>query len=395
MPRAPHDIPAPLLRVVLAGGVGPVTFARLRDRLGSWDDIASASIASLAEVEGIGTARAVRLRAEMDGAAIDAERDAMASRGATLIVHGDEDYPALLAAIPDPPVALWVRGEIRPEDQAAIAIVGSRQCTAYGREQAARFAVALAQCGLTIMSGGARGIDGEAHRGALRAEGRTIVVCGHGLAHAYPPEHAEMFDRVAEGRGAVISEHPMGVAPRPELFPRRNRIISGLSVGVVVIEAGRGSGALITARMAAEDHGREVMALPGRVDSPASAGCLEAIRDGWAALVTSHADVLLQIDSAGHLLKGAFAQVVAADAPGEQPAVAMGEQNLTDSQRAIVAALRDAGRAMIPDDLVVATQLAPHMVMAELTVLQIRGLVARDDRGVRLRGRVGATPAGS
>lgn len=384
-----------MLRVVLAGGVGPVTLSRLRARFGSWEDIASSNVASLAEVEGIGPARAVRLRAEMDGAAIDAERDAMAARGVTLIVHGDDDYPALLAAIPDPPVALWVRGEIRPEDQAAIAIVGSRQCTAYGREQAARFAVALAQCGLTIVSGGARGIDGEAHRGALRAEGRTIVVCGHGLAYTYPPEHGEMFDRVADGRGAVISEHPMGVAPRPELFPRRNRLISGLSVGVVVIEAGRGSGALITARMAAEDHGREVMALPGRVDSPASAGCLEAIRDGWAALVTSHADVLLQIDSAGHLLKGAFARAVAVDAPGDQPAVPLSELNLTDSQRAIVSALRDAGRAMIPDDLVVATQLAPHMVLAELTVLQIRGLVARDDRGVRLRERVGAAPAGS
>jgi len=383
-----HDsqsIPEAALRIALASGIGPATFARLREALGSFEAIMSADVRTLAAIKGIQRGRALEIRRELDEAEVDAERRLMAEHGARMITHGDDDYPALLSAIDDPPVALWVRGEVTEEDRAGLAIVGSRRCTAYGREQAGRFAALLAQCGLTIVSGGARGIDGEAHRAALRVQGRTIVVCGCGLATVYPPEHAELFDHVAAGQGAVISEYPMIVPPRSQHFPRRNRIISGLSVGVLVIEAGRGSGALITAKIAAEDHGREVMALPGRIDSPASAGCLEAIRDGWAGMVLDHSDVLMQLESSHHLLRGAIDRAVRSGVAAPEDGAKLREMNLTDSQRAIIAALREAGGSLPLDHLSPLTQLALPTVMAELTVLQIRGAVSRGDGGVRLR----------
>jgi len=418
MPRPPRDIPDAVLRIALCRGIGAKTFVRLMESLGSIDEIVGAGPSVLATAEGIGTKRADSIRRALDDADVDGEREAMESIGASLIVSGDADYPDLLAMIPDPPVALWVRGRLSDDDRLALAMVGARRCTAYGRDQAGRLAALLAQSGLAIVSGGARGIDGEAHRGALRVGGRTIAVLGCGLARAYPPEHAELFDHIVEqDAGAVLSEYPMHVGPRAEHFPRRNRIISGLSLGVLVVEAGRGSGALITARTAAEEHGREVMALPGRVDSPASVGCLQAIRDGWAGLVLTHSDVLLQLEeSSGHLVRGAMEATHARtagrttattaetsalgaesvdgaassgeDSSGEESASPLFETNLTDDQRTIVATLREAGdRPISLDELMVATQLPMNTIMAELTILQIRNLVARNDRGVRIRRR--------
>lgn len=385
MPQHPTSIPESTLRIALAGGIGPATFARLRDALGSFDDIANADVRSLIAISGIKRGRADEIRRELDEADVEGERRQMAEHGAQLVMHGDADYPVLLAATDDPPVALWVRGEFSEADSAGLAIVGSRRCTAYGREQAGRFAAMLAQCGLTIVSGGARGIDGEAHRAALRVQGRTIAVCGCGLATVYPPEHRELLDHVAAGHGAVISEYAMGVPPRSQHFPRRNRIISGLSIGVLVIEAGRGSGALITAKFAAEEHQREVMALPGRIDSPASAGCLSAIRDGWAGMVLDHADVLLQLESSHHLVRGAMERAKLVSGGDQGASEGPLELNLTDGQRAIMAALREAGGVLPLDHLSPLTQLPLPTVMAELTVLQIRGAVARGSDGVRLR----------
>jgi DNA processing protein len=267
-------------------------------------------------------------------------------------------------------------------DRLALAIVGSRQCTAYGREQASRFAALMAQCGLTIVSGGARGVDAEAHRGALRTGGRTIAVMACGLARCYPPEHADLFSRIVDGGGALVSEHPMAVEPRDRHFPARNRIISGLSLGVLVIEAALRSGALITARAAADDHGREVMALPGRVDSPASAGCLKAIREGWAALVVDHADVLQQLDASSQLVRGALAAGGHGDAATSST---LFDGNLSDGQRAIVEVLASADQPLVVDVLAARTQLPLSQIMTDLTLLQIRGRVRKDHRGVQLR----------
>ncbi len=383
MARFAQDIPDSTLRLLLAEGLGPITMLKLRERFGSDDRIVGASIRELDDIEGIGIESARQLRAAIDGSDPEKERAAMNEAGVSLIVHGDPDYPALLASIADPPLALWIRGEIKTEDRLAIALVGSRKCSAYGREQAGRFAALLAQAGLTIVSGGAAGIDAEAHRGALRVNGRTIVVMGCGLGTCYPTEHKELFDRVVESGGAVVTEYAMGVPPLATNFPRRNRIISGLSLGVLVIEAATRSGALITARLAAEEHHREVMALPGRVDSPSSAGCLRAIKEGWAALVVDHADVLNQLDAASHLMRGALED---AGHAGAKAAATLFDGNLTDGQQKIVSALVEANDALLIDHIAARTGLPLSQIVADLTLLQIRGRVKKDWNGtVRLK----------
>jgi DNA processing protein len=276
---------------------------------------------------------------------------------------------------------LWIRGRLDDSDLLSVAVVGARRCTAYGREQAARLSSLLGESGLTIVSGGAAGIDGEAHRAALRVGARTIAVCGCGLAVAYPPEHRELFERIVDAGGALLSEYPMTMAPLAAHFPHRNRIISGLSVGVLVIEAARRSGALITARRAAEEHGREVMALPGRVDSPASAGCLLAIREGWAALVTNHAEVLCQLDASSQLVRGAIEAAGRTDATRS---ATLFDKNLTDGQQAIVETLRNAKGPLPVDRLAAICELPLSRVLADLTLLEIRRRLSQGPDGVRL-----------
>ena len=384
MPREPRDIADATLRVLLARGVGPATLSKLRTRFESDEKIVGAPAARLSDLEGIGPDTAEAIRRAIDQGDPEAERAAMADAGVRMILLGDDDYPALLAAIPRAPAALWVRGRLEPGDRLSVAIVGSRRCTAYGREQAGRFAALLAESGLTIVSGGALGIDGEAHRGALRVGGRTIVVLGCGLGRCYPPQHEELFERVVESGSAIVSPYRMAAEPRAEHFPPRNRIISGLSLGVLVIEAATRSGALITARLAAEEHGREVMAVPGRVDSPASAGCLAALREGWAALVVNHADVLNQLDASSHLVRGALEAAGHTDAA---TAATLFDETLTESQRAILETLSDSGRVVLVDQLAARTQFPLSRIMADLTLLQIRGRIERDHHGVQLRAR--------
>lgn len=384
MTRESKDIPDATLRLLLAPGIGAVLIGRLRARFGSDEAVVAATPARLAEVRGVAAGSAAALRRALHDADPARERRLMAAAGARMIVRGDGDYPVLLETIPDPPAALWIRGRLDEADRLAVAIVGARRCTAYGREQASRLSCLLGECGLTIVSGGAVGIDGAAHRGALRAGARTIAVLGCGLAVTYPSQHGELFERIVEAGGALLSEYPMTMDPLAAHFPHRNRIISGLSVGVLVIEAARRSGALITARRAAEEHGREVMAVPGRVDSPASAGCLHAIRDGWAALVTSHADVLCQLDSASQLVRGALE---AAGHAGAARAATLFDTNLTATQQAIVRTLRDASGPLAVDRIAAACGLAPGRVLADLTLLEIRGQVTQGSGGVRLAAR--------
>ena len=382
MARKADDIPDATLRLLITTGVGPTTHARLRRHFGSDEAVVAAGAGELARIRRLGPGSADALRRALDEADTACERRRMAECDTGLIVRGDSDYPALLDAIPDPPPALWIRGHLEPTDRLAVAIVGARRCTAYGREQAGRFASLLAECGLTIVSGGAIGIDGEAHRGALRAGARTIAVMGCGLGVVYPPQHRELFERLVDAGSAMVSEYPMATAPRPAHFPHRNRIISGLSVGVLVIEAARRSGALITARRAVEEHGREAMALPGRVDSPASAGCLAAIREGWAGLVTSHADVLSQLDSSSHLLRGALEAAGHADATRK---ATLFDTNLTGAQRTIVQTLRNADEPLVVDQIAARSGLPLSRILAELTLLEIRGHVRNDRAGIRLK----------
>jgi DNA processing protein len=369
-----------LLRLTLVPGLGPVIIRRLLERFGSAAGVFAAPLNMLEQVEGVGGRRA---RAILDHA--DNDRDARreleraGELGVSILTLASPGYPSLLAQTPDAPPVLYLRGALAPEDadRYALAIVGSRECSAYGVEQAERFAGVLARSGLTIVSGGARGIDAAAHRGALHASGRTIVVQGCGLAHCYPPEHEPLYTRIIdEGRGAILSELPLDTAPAAVNFPRRNRVISGLALGVLLVEAGERSGALITARIAAEEHGREVMALPGRVDSPASRGALNLIKDGGALLVTEPADVLSILESpARHHHDGTFEHRYPAHEsshlpPPDRPSALP----LSSTQRTILDALAEP---LSPDRLVEVTGLSPAQLRAELTMLELQKRVRR------------------
>ncbi|MBI1375042.1 MAG: DNA-protecting protein DprA [Phycisphaera sp.] len=360
------------LRLAMTPGLGPILTRRLEDAFGGPVGVCGATGTQMRGVEGIGPKRADAIRRAIDEADIDAEWALVEQHGATLLAIDDPAYPTLLRHIIDPPPVLYVRGALRREDALSLGVVGSRKCTAYGREQADRLSALCSQAGLTIVSGGARGIDGAAHRATLRLNGRTIAVLGSGLARPYPAEHVGLFDEIADGHGAVITECPMTAPPVADNFPRRNRIISGLSLGVLVVEADQRSGALITARLAAEEHHREVMALPGRVDSRTSSGCHKIIREGWATLVTSPGEILDCLGDAGQTLKVALADeavdVATPTSPVDQP-------NLKPEQRQVYDAITVETASI--DDICRRSGLPTHQIITSLTHLQIVGLVER------------------
>lgn len=362
------------LLLTLTPGLGAVRIRRCIEQFGSAGATTTASATQLASVEGIGKGSADAIRRAMDGLIADRqperEWEAVGQAGAKAVVLGEAAYPRLLPHIADPPPVLFVRGELRPDDAVALAVVGSRKCSQYGREQADRISAGCAQAGLVIVSGGAYGIDASAHRAALRVNGRTIAVLGSGLARPYPEDHIALFDQIAAEGGAVVSELPMTSPPRAENFPSRNRIISGMSLGVVVIEAALRSGALITARLAAEDHGREVMAIPGRVDSATAAGCHKIIREGWATLVTGTRDVLDALGETGRSLTQAVDE--RAGSAGDAPSLF--EATLTESQRKIMGILSEPAGL---DIIAARTSLPVPSLQADLAMLEIRGMVSR------------------
>jgi DNA processing protein len=411
--------PAPLrdlLRLTLTPGLGPVLIARLLAAFGSASEVLATPARRLQTVRGIGKGSADAIAGGLaeSGTLVDDELALAARLGVRLVARGDAEYPNLLDSIPDPPPLLYVKGALHPadSDRYPIGIVGSRACTAYGIEQAERFAGVLGRAGLTIVSGGARGIDTAAHRGALRSGARTIAVVGCGLAQCYPPENAELYERIAAG-GAVVSELPLNTAPEARNFPARNRILSGMSLGILVIEAGRKSGALITARLAAEDHGREVMVLPGRVDSAASLGALDLVKAGGAMLVTEPGDVIELLEApARHTAGGTHADRYAGTAvedgalfvgPGDggvDEAEADGGVGATASEAKprrgpVKAALSDRQRAILDaleeprtiDQLCEATGLEASELRSELTILELLRRIGRaGGRLTRTRG---------
>lgn len=382
-----------LLRLTLTRGLGPVLIGRLIETFGSAAAVAGATQSGLRRVRGIGGDKSRQIAqglADAEGL-VDAELALADSLGVRFVMLGEEEYPPLLASIPQAPPILYVRGRLDPEaDAFPVAIVGSRRCTVYGIEQAERFASVLAGAGLTVVSGGARGVDSAAHRGALRASGRSIAVLGCGLARCYPPDNAELFDRIADGQGAVISELPLTTEPDAANFPTRNRIISGLALGTIVVEAGKRSGSLITARIAAEDHGREVMALPGRVDSRASEGSLDLIKKGGAALVTDPADVIELLETpARHCFQGTHeSRYVGANQLFEVKEPDRGEDrgvgSLTAAQRTILDTL---DIPMTMDELSSRTGFAPESIRAEITMLEIQRRVVREGSRIAKRRR--------
>ncbi len=281
-----------LLALTLIDDIGPVTVNGLVDAFGSARKAMSASPARLAAVRGVSATIAGRISTFRDWVRVDEELERAAKLGITLVTSGDDRYPPLLRHIYDYPPLLYVRGELNPDD-ICVALVGSRRATAQGRYTCERISRELALRGITVVSGMARGIDSSAHRGALAARGRTLAVMGSGLDVIYPPENRDLYEKIAE-QGAVVSEYPFGSEPLAHHFPRRNRIISGMSYGVVVVEATEKSGSLITAHLALE-QGRCVFALPGGIETQTSRGTNTLIRDG-ATLVQDVEDILCEIE---------------------------------------------------------------------------------------------------
>jgi DNA processing protein len=343
-PTAPPDTEAEHRALVALGavpGVGPSAVRALLAGFGAATRVMRASPSALQQVRGIGPQTASAIAAFDDWDAVDRQFARAEQVGACLVAPWHAAFPRRLRQIYDPPAFLWQRGTLAPEDARAVAIVGTRRCTDYGRRQARRFAIALVQHGFTIVSGLAYGIDAAAHRAALDAGGRTVAVLGSGLGRVYPAKHAGLVRQMEDGRGAVLSEYALDAEPDAHHFPERNRIVSGLALGALVVESFEKGGALITARMAVE-QGREVFAVPGLADARASAGCNRLIQRGHAKLVMTVEDVLEELNAPPR----------ASSADGvEGPASASGAPNLDARLGALTPDARRLYDALGPDAL--------------------------------------------
>lgn len=270
--------------------VGPVRVRKLLEVFETPEAILNQSVSRLASVESIGPAVAESIRNWEKTWDLGGELKRVETLDLQVVDVEDARYPKALREIYDPPLVLYVKGSLEALARAGVALVGSRHTSHYGMETARKLGYQLGYAGLTVISGLARGIDTAAHQGALAAKGKTAAVFGCSLDIVYPPENSALAERIVEEGGVLLSEFPLGTPPDRQTFPMRNRIVSGLSRGVVVVEAGQASGALITARMALE-QGRTVFAVPGRIDQPYSKGCHQLIKEG-AKLVEEAADIL-------------------------------------------------------------------------------------------------------
>jgi DNA processing protein len=336
------------------------------ERFGTPVAILAASAAQLQEVPNIGTQLAEAITRARQSIDIDGEIARIEKCGVRLIPISDPEYPSLLANIPDPPHLLYARGSLTPADGLAVAVVGSRSCTEYGKRVAGRLGTGLARVGVTVVSGLARGIDGVAHRAALEAGGRTLAVLAGGLSKIYPPEHQDLADDVA-GMGALLTEAEMTQSPLAGLFPVRNRIISGLCKAVIVVEAAERSGALSTASHAGE-QGRTVLAVPGPVDSIASGGCHELLRKG-AVLCRGVDDVLEELHGVSAMVQGQAGAPAAPAAPATPP------PGLDETQRRIWEALADGPQHL--DELVQRLGLGVPQVSGALMMLEMKKAARR------------------
>ena len=354
----------------LISGIGPRMQQQLLETFGSPEDILTASRAELLSVKGIGNKLADSIREKQDISLAEEEYKRCEENNVKLIFRESDMYPQPLAEIYDAPSVLYCKGGLLPQDEMAVSIVGSRNCTPYGKQQAESLSSALAHAGLTIISGMARGIDAAAHLGAIKVKGRTIGVAATGMYTVYPPEHQQLAEQIA-ANGAVLTECQFHQAPVPGLFPQRNRIISGLSQGVVVIEAHPRSGALYTARHALE-QGRDVFALPGRVDSQASEGCHELIREG--ATLIRHADDV--IESLGPL-----ANPIKVKADEEFHSAR--ELTLNEQERSILNLITTQPRHT--DDILEEMPLESSRVLSTLTILEMKRFIQRLPGGYFIR----------
>jgi DNA processing protein len=345
------------LTLHLVPGLGPRLTAALLKRFGSAQAAVQAGQHELLQVPHVGDKLAHDLHQALRDADVSGELDLIARHQVQLLILGTPEYPKALATIYDPPHLLYVKGSLIAEDTRAVAIVGSRQCTSYGRRMAERLATGLVHKGYTVISGLARGIDAAGHRGALRAGGQTIAVLAGGLSKIYPPEHVELAQEI-QAAGALVSEAGMAMEPLAHLFPPRNRLISGLAQGVIIVEAAERSGALITSRQAAE-QGRVVFAVPGPADNPASGGTNALIRQG-AILVRGVEDVIEELEG----VKTSMKETSAPAPPG-----------LDDGQRQLWELLKQQPQHV--DDLARQVNRPIHEVTGALMMLEMKKAVRR------------------
>ncbi len=357
------------LALNLLPGIGPIRVRRLLERFGTPQSILNATRREIQEVHGIGEEMAGQIVDWEDRIDLLEEKRRMADHGISLLTLEDDEYPAALRSIHDPPFLLYMKGRLTSADDAAIGVVGSRRTTHYGRDQAKKLSFQLAKAGFCIVSGLARGIDTAAHEAALAAGGRTIAVLGSGIGNVYPPENQALADRIAE-QGAVLSEFPVLYVPDKQSFPLRNRIVAGISRGLLVVEAPARSGSLITANQALE-QGRAVFAVPGQIDRPTSEGCHRLIQQG-ATLVCSAQDV---IDELGLEINSLGFDFTPEPRSGSQMAVDKPTRRieLSEVEKDILAEL-DQGDSTI-DSLSEATGINAGRVGATLLQLELKTLI--------------------
>jgi DNA processing protein len=373
-------------------GAGPRTCRLLLERFGSAEHVFKASENEIAAV-GVPRQLARALAGFTGFAPLEKELCELPRLGARLVRWTDTDYPPNLKHIADPPPYLFVRGALSADDRASIAVVGARAASEAGLRMAERLGFELAAHGFTVVSGLARGIDGAAHRGALQAGGRTIAVLGCGIDVAYPPEHRQLAETIVEQRGALLSELPLGTAPMPENFPSRNRILSGLALGVVIVEAAEKSGSLITARLALEQD-RQVFAVPGSPLSGKTRGSNQLIKQG-AVLVECVEDVIEDLapqlsgiasrksdgpPSPPPNVRPATERSPSAPPPGRavlsEEAFAGTNGPESEQIQAILSCLTDVQKLHV-DAVIESSQLSPQTVLKLLLELELRGLVVQ------------------
>ena len=348
------------LRLSLITGLGVTNCLRLVEHFGSPDRVLNAPRAELAQIKGL---RKTTLAAIVNSDTTQYAEETLLKvqkAGQTVLCLDDPEYPEQLRNIHDPPVLLYLKGSLEVVKSAGIGVVGARAASTYGLQMARRFSEDIAGRGLTIISGLALGIDSNAHAGALAVKGKTVAVLGCGLDIVYPPRNRQLFEEIAD-TGALVSEYPPGTPPDGFRFPARNRIISGLSLGVLVVEAAKRSGSLITAQLALE-QGREVFAVPGRIDSGKSEGTHRLLQEG-AKLVHDVADIMEELPG------------LATSAPVEKnqrPAVAV-IPDLDQESQALLAVLDVYPKNI--DDLIVATGLPARMVSEKLVLLELADLI--------------------
>lgn len=350
------------LRLALVNGVGPRLLAALIEHFGSAASVLNATLSQLGQVPRIGPKLSTLIRDGSQSELADRVRKHCDEHDVEIILAGDPTFPRLLSELSDPPVMLFIRGQFTQADQLSIGMVGTRHCTSYGRTMAERISKSLARYGITIVSGLARGIDAICHRGAMEVEGRTIAVLGSSVTDVYPPEHQELAQQVVE-HGVLVSEtHPFS-KPKAGVFPQRNRIISGLSLGVIVVEAADRSGSLITARHAGE-QGRDLFAVPGSATSRMSRGCNQLIRDG-AILIQDAEDVIEHLGPLVERAKLGDGSVL------HHPI----ELQLNEIEQTVLQAIEEVPTDI--DQIIINSKLPVPRVLSTLSVLEIRGLITR------------------